>query len=642
MGERTGAAELVCLGRVSVDLYGEQVGADLRSTQSFQRYIGGSAGNTAVAASRLGLDVALMSQVGQDGFGEYLESRLKAEMVRTNSVHRTAGRSTGTIALAPHVGQNFPRMLLVEAPAEFAMTAEMVDDEMIQNANALLVGGTYLSTPDLRDATVAAVEAARRGGGNVVFDIDYRPAFWGVAARSTVEDETSVTPEVTQGLQVVLDRCDVVVGTVAEFRALGGDSDLRIALREVRQRTTALLVVKHGPDGCSAFPDEIPPDLGSARSSVDVTGFPVKTFNSVGAGDAFMAGFLRGYLRRETLDTCLTWGNACGAIVASRLACSDASPSMRELQRFLSAPASPSGAYEISPLLDREQRATMTRHRDRDDLAILAMDHRGVFEKLAADAGRDHGDVARLKRLLLSAFRTVADERANTGVLVDEKFVDQVELEYLNDCEYWVSRALELNGQIPVEFLGNGDPAGIVRSWPIETVVKVLVREAATYDATSQIQTERLESISRICRNLNRDLLVEVLPRPGTEYGETDLPIILDRYYRAGIMPDWWKLPPQATFERWREVGSVVRQNDPLCRGMLMLGGPGNRSAIGEAMAAAGQEPLVKGVAVGRNIFQEPAKQWLRGSIDDGSLVTQIAHSYRSVVDDWNRARAAA
>src|SRR3546814_1358743 len=64
-------------------------------------------------------------------------------------------------------------------------------------------------------------------------------------------------------------------------------------------------------------------------------GFPVEVYNVLGAGDAFMAGFLRGWLRGEPLKTCCTWANACGAFAVSRLLCSPESPTWPELQHFL-------------------------------------------------------------------------------------------------------------------------------------------------------------------------------------------------------------------------------------------------------------------------------------------------------------------
>ncbi|MFI7672107.1 5-dehydro-2-deoxygluconokinase [Actinophytocola sp. NPDC049390] len=626
--------ELVCLGRVSVDLYGEQVGAGLAATQSFRRYIGGSAGNTVVGAARLGLRAALASQVGMDAFGDYVEEQLRREGVATTALRRDPQRGTGTIALAPHAGGGFPRIFLVEDPAEFAMSPAQLDAELVRGATGLLVGGTYLSRPHLRETTVAAVAAAREAGTRVVFDIDYRPAFWGVVSRSKGEDEDTVRPEVTEGLRVVLPDCDVVVGTVAEFRALGGSRDIAEAVREVRRHTGALLVVKNGPEGCRAYP-------GDLDAPVVMPGFPVKVLNSVGAGDAFMAGFLRGYLRDEPIETCLRWAGACGAIVVSRLACSDATPSMAELETFLASADRTAGVHEVSPLLDREQAATVTRHRARTDLGVFAMDHRGYFEKLAADAGRAPESISALKDLLLTAFATVSADRPGTGVLVDDRFVGQAQLERLADGGRWLARAVEINGRIPLDFLGDGDPAALVRAWPVETVVKVLVRVSADDDdAVAAVQRDRLRALSRICRSLQRDLLVEILPSPRKQYGPGEVTTLVRDFYAADVVPAWWKLPPQADAAQWHAVADVIRREDPHCRGILVLGGSTSPELIEANFAAAATEPLVVGFAVGRPIFHELSVRWFAGELTDDDLVAGIAAGYTAVLDRWHAATA--
>ena len=64
--------DIVCLGRLAVDLYAQQVGARLEDVSSFAKYLGGSSANIAFGCARLGLKAALISRVGDDGLGRFL------------------------------------------------------------------------------------------------------------------------------------------------------------------------------------------------------------------------------------------------------------------------------------------------------------------------------------------------------------------------------------------------------------------------------------------------------------------------------------------------------------------------------------------------------------------------------------------
>jgi 5-dehydro-2-deoxygluconokinase len=139
----------------------------------------------------------------------------------------------------------------------------------------------------------------------------------------------------------------------------------------------------------------------------------VEVFNSVGAGDAFMSGFLSGWLREEPLEECLRLGNACGAIVVSRHGCSPAMPTTEELEYFLSLEEKPRRLRDDA-WLEHLHRAT-TRN-DPPELRILAVDHRWQLEEAADELGVDRGRLRELKVLLGRAFRRVAEEDEAAGV----------------------------------------------------------------------------------------------------------------------------------------------------------------------------------------------------------------------------------
>ena len=101
---------------------------------------------------------------------------------------------------------------------------------------------------------------------------------------------------------------------------------------EARVTDDRQLVLKEGERGCVAFAGEV----RTMEDGTRVAAFPVEVFNVLGAGDAFMAGFLRGWLRDAPIETCCRYANACGAIVVSRHGCAPAMPTYDELRHFLS------------------------------------------------------------------------------------------------------------------------------------------------------------------------------------------------------------------------------------------------------------------------------------------------------------------
>ena len=102
---------------------------------------------------------------------------------------------------------------------------------------------------------------------------------------------------------------------------------------------------------------------------------------------------------------------------------------------------------------------------------------------------------------------------------------------------------------------------------------------------------------------------------------------VLRRLYDLGIRPDWWKLEPQATRTAWQHIGDEIRARDPFCRGVVLLGLEASEDALDQAFQTAASDPIVKGFAVGRTIFAEPADAWLRGQLDDAGAIAEMAQA---------------
>lgn len=628
--------DLIAIGRSCVDLYGEQVGGRLEDMVSFAKYIGGSPTNTAVGLSRLGLRSGLLTRVGNDHFGRFLREQLQREGVDRQGVLTDPARLTALVFLGIRDPETFPLIFYRENCADMALCADDVDPGFIARARAVLVNGTHLSQPGVFAASLRACELARAAGAKVVFDIDYRPVLWGLAGKDQGENRFVADAAVTARLQQVLPLCDLVVGTEEEIHILGGSTDTLEALRGIRGQTPALLVVKRGALGCAAFEAAIP---GSLDDGVVGRGFEVEVFNVLGAGDAFMAGFLRGWLRGEALDTACEYGNACGAIVVSRHGCSPAMPTWEELQQFLSAQSRPFRLRDDA-VLEQTHWAT-TRAGEWHELTVLAMDHRSQFEALCKQLGADPVRINVFKALALRAVDRLAKGDRRFGVLLDGRY-GMRGLEAAADYPYWIGRPIELPGSCPVAFESSADVATELATWPANHVVKCL----AFYHPDDGVelrerQERQLLRLQDAARKTRHELLVEIIVSRGEVDSQT-MSRALQRLYDLGIRPDWWKLEPAADAATWTRIQDTILRNDRHCRGVLVLGLSAPADDLISSFRIAAGTPIVKGFAVGRTIFADAAEQWLAGRMDDEAAIADLSQRLSVLVQAWRTARAEA
>jgi 5-dehydro-2-deoxygluconokinase len=621
--------DLVCIGRTCVDLYAEQEGARLEDVQSFRKYVGGSAANIAINTARLGVKTAMLTRVGEEQMGRFVRKTMAETGVDVSHVVFDPEHLTPYVLLAVREVEGFPRIFAYGDAADMALDEGDVDPGFIASSGALLVTGTPLSRPGSRSASFKAVRAAREAGTRVLFDLDYRPVFWGVASHEQGGQMFVESADVTETYRSVLPQCDLVVGTEEEIQIAGGSSDTRESLLAIRELSGATIVLKVGAMGAIVFPGDVPEDL---QDGVSVPGFPVEVFNSVGAGDAFMSGFLSRWLREEPLEECLRIGNACGAIVVSRHGCSPAMPTPEELEYFLRMPERPHRLRDDG-WLEHLHRATT--RREPEELCVLAVDHRWQLEAVVDELRVDRGRLRDLKVLLAQAFRRVAEKDSSAGILLDDVY-GEAALEELTGSGAWISRAAEVAGSRPVEFVGGTNPAATIRTWPEEQVVKCnLYMHPDDDPEVKKFQEEAVLQLHDACVKNERRLLLEVQAPSGTGYGENDMVGLLERFYELGVRPDWWKLPPDKDPEVWKKLGDVVRERDPYCAGILVLGQALEEQDLAEFFAVAASEPRCNGFAIGRSIYGAAARRWLAGELSDEELVSTVAESYRGMITLW-------
>jgi len=545
-------------------------------------------------------------------------------------------RLTGLAILSIRSRDDFPLLFYRENCADMALEPADLDPDFIASARALLVTGTHFSTPATATVSRTAIAMARAAGTRVVLDIDYRPVLWGLTGKADGAQRYVACAGVSAHLAAIIAECDLVVGTEEEFHIAGGVEDTLAALRSLRRASPAVFVVKRGAHGCAIFASDIP---GRLEDGVLVPPAQVQVLNVLGAGDAFMSGFLRGWLLDEPLERCGLLGNLAGALVASRHGCSPAMPTQAELDACL-ARSEPLAAPDTDPAVARLHRLSQRRGAW-PELMVLAFDHRSQFETMVAQAGLGRERIPMLKALIARGARVVAAELPHrTGVLVDGRY-GEAALAALAGDGLWIGRPAEVPGSRPLAFEAGMNVGLDLRRWPREHAVKCLVRfHPDDPPALCAEQEARIVALHQACQDTGHELMLEILPPDGASLDADTLPRALARIYELGVHPDWWKLPPQEDAV-WHGVERVITECDPHCRGILLAGVDASPDDLRHAFAVAACRPLVRGFAVGRTIWGPPCRAWLAGTLGDAEVVAAVAENYRRVTGLWRESRRA-
>ncbi|MCP1439210.1 5-dehydro-2-deoxygluconokinase [Erwinia persicina] len=630
--------DVICIGRIAVDLYGQQIGARLEDMSTFSKYLGGSSGNVAYGTAIQGLKSGMLARVGDEHMGRFLREELQRVGADTECLITDKTRLTGLVILGIKDQDTFPLVFYRDNCADMGLTPEDIQEDYIASSRAVAVTGTHLSHPDTRAAVLKALDIARRHGLRTALDIDYRPVLWGLTSLGDGETRFIESSHVTQQLQEVLHYFDLVVGTEEEFHIAGGSTDTLTALKNVRQATKATLVCKRGALGCVVLEGEIPTSWEQTKLQ---SGVRVEVLNVLGAGDAFMSGLLRGWLNDESWEQACRYANACGALVVSRHGCAPAMPTKAELDDFLSRDKEVKRP-DLDSRLNHLHRVT-TRKQQWPELCVFAFDHRKQLVDMANEAGVDTTRLPELKTLLLRAAQEAATEAGldrRSGILADTTF-GQSTLNAITGKGWWIGRPIEMPGSRPLR-LEHGNIGSQLVDWPQEHVVKCLVFYHPHDSAElRKEQDELILDVWQGCNKTGHELLLEViLPENNPDKQESYYLEMLSHFYSLGIQPDWWKLPP-LSLESWQAISGLIEQQDPWCRGILILGLDAPEEKLKAGFAAAAQAPWVKGFAVGRTIFGQPSRQWLQGELNDEALIAEVKGNYLRLIDYWREVRPA-
>lgn len=306
--------EVLTIGRVSVDLYPQQSGVPLSRVETFAKSIGGSPTNVAVACARLGRRAAVVTRVGDDGFGEYIRAGLAENFGVDNRYVSTDPELRTALAFCALDPPSDPPLLFYREPRGPEMNLRPADiPDIAATVPVLWTAGSRFAQEPSR-STVLEVLEKRGQRPHTVLDLDYRPSFW------------ASPQEAGAHIGQAVELATVAVGNRTECEIAIGTADPHTAADRLLERGVSLAIVKLGAAGVLvATPD----------SRAEVPPIPVDVVCGLGAGDAFGGSLADGLLNGLDPVKIVSRANAAGAIVAGRLACSDAMPTPAEIDEML-------------------------------------------------------------------------------------------------------------------------------------------------------------------------------------------------------------------------------------------------------------------------------------------------------------------
>lgn len=308
--------EILTLGRVSVDLYAEQVGEPMRNVTTFRKSIGGTATNVAVAAARLGRRVALCTKVGDDQFGDYVRHALEHTFNVDNRYIATDPELQTPLAFAELDPPEDPSIIFYREPRapDQNIDVEDVDADVVANVPIFWLPASRFS--DEHSALVVSeLLDIRERRSHTVLDLDWRPMFW----ESKEQAAEAISP--------MLDKFTIAIGNKDECEIAVGTRDLDLAADRLLEAGLEMAVMKLGGDGVMI--------ATAAGDRVSVPPYLVDVVSGLGSGDAFGGAFCHGLLSGWDPEKIIKWGNAAGAIVAGRLMCADDMPTLEDIISLL-------------------------------------------------------------------------------------------------------------------------------------------------------------------------------------------------------------------------------------------------------------------------------------------------------------------
>ena len=318
--DETRPMDLVLLGRIAVDFNPVDYFQPLEDCTTFKKYVGGSPANIAVGVSRHGLKAGFFARVSDDQFGDFVTHFFEKEGIDVSRVRRCEHGEKIGLTFTEILSRDESSILMYRnCIADLQLCPADIDEEYIRNAKALLISGTALAASPSREAALKAVMIAKRVGTKVIFDIDYRAYTW------KSKDEISVY------YSLVAQNSDIIIGSREEFdlteRIVGVRATDAESAAYWQAYGAKICVIKHGKEGSTAYTCD--------GNSYSVKPFPTVMLKGFGGGDGYGSAFLYSLLEGKDIVEALEFGSASASILIASHSCSDAMPTVAQIEQFI-------------------------------------------------------------------------------------------------------------------------------------------------------------------------------------------------------------------------------------------------------------------------------------------------------------------
>jgi fructokinase len=313
--------DVVTFGESLIDFVPTLTGVTLIEAPAFVKAPGGAPANVAVGLARLGVSAAFMGQVGEDAFGHFLGQTLQDNHVDISALRFSEAARTALAFVSLKADGDRDFMFYRHPSADMLFRPEDVDEVLLSAAKAFHFGSISLISDPFRSATLHALGVARAKGLLISYDPNLRMPLW-------------PSPEAAkEGVKLAWPLAQLIKVSEEELAFLSGHEDLRTGAYSLWHDSLQLLIVTQGQAGCTYF---------TANANGTVPGYKVEAVDTTGAGDAFVAGLLKGLLAQHeaindeaALVEICRYANAVGALTTTQRGAIPALPTTEQVAEFL-------------------------------------------------------------------------------------------------------------------------------------------------------------------------------------------------------------------------------------------------------------------------------------------------------------------